>query len=143
MPYCKNCGNEIAADARYCPICGVAISSVVSERDVLPFDQSASNTSGMGKQAVIPPEIKGWNWGAFFLSWIWGIRNRTYIALLCLIPFVAFVMVFVLGAKGSEWSWRNHKWKASRNLKTLSEHGQSLVPCFSLASWGWVLALAF
>jgi hypothetical protein len=62
--------------------------------------------------AVIPPEIKGWNWGAFLLNWIWGIGNRTYIALLCLIPFVNLIMIFVLGAKGNEWAWRNKRWES-------------------------------
>lgn len=26
-------------------------------------------------------DIQGWIWGAFLLSWIWGIGNNTYIAL--------------------------------------------------------------
>ncbi len=68
------------------------------------------NTSGQGARAVVPPEIKRWNWGAFLLNWIWGIGNETYIALLCFIPLVNLVMVFVLGAKGSEWAWRNKRW---------------------------------
>ncbi|MCK5641018.1 MAG: hypothetical protein KAJ19_09485, partial [Gammaproteobacteria bacterium] len=59
------------------------------------------NTSGQGELAEIPPEISGWNWGAFLLSWIWGIGNSVWIALLCLIPCVGFVMAFVLGAKGN------------------------------------------
>jgi len=56
------------------------------------------NTSGQGTLSQLPPEIKGWNWGAFFLSWIWGLGNGTYIALLCLIPFVNIVMIFIPGA---------------------------------------------
>jgi len=45
-------------------------------------DYVGQNTSGTGKLAILPPEIKGWNWGAFWLTWIWGIRNRTWIAFL-------------------------------------------------------------
>ncbi|MGH6676795.1 MAG: hypothetical protein ACRECE_11325, partial [Xanthobacteraceae bacterium] len=45
---------------------------------------------------AIPPEIDRWNWGAFLLNWIWGIGNNTFIALLTLVPFVGFVMPFVL-----------------------------------------------
>ena len=52
---------------------------------------------------TIPAEIDRWNWGAFLLNWIWGIGNNTYIALLALIPGVSFIMLFVLGAKGSAW----------------------------------------
>ena len=36
----------------------------------------------------IPPEIDRWNWGAFLLSWIWGVGNNTFIALLSLVPIV-------------------------------------------------------
>jgi len=68
------------------------------------------NTSGQGARAVVPPEIRRWNWGAFLLNWIWGIGNDTYIALLCFVPLVNIVMPFVLGAKGSEWAWRNKRW---------------------------------
>ena len=49
--------------------------------------------------AEIPPELDRWNWGAFFLNWIWGIGNSTFIALLTLIPGVNFIMIFVLGAR--------------------------------------------
>lgn len=64
----------------------------------------------MGSNKEFPPEARGWNWGAFCLTWIWGICNGTYIALLCLIPAVSFVMMFILGAKGNEWSWNNKDW---------------------------------
>ena len=75
------------------------------------------NSSGQGKAAVIPPEIRGWNWGAFFLTWIWGIFNGTFIALLMFIPFVNLVMWFVLGAKGNVWAWQNKKWESVEAFK--------------------------
>jgi Cytochrome oxidase complex assembly protein 1 len=65
----------------------------------------------------IPPELDRWNWGAFLLNWIWGIGNNTYIALLTLIPFVGFVMPFVLGAKGSRWAWRNGRWDSVEHFR--------------------------
>jgi len=70
------------------------------------------NTSGQGKDSEVPPVIITWNWGAFFLSVIWGLSNRTYIALLTLIPVVGIPMVFVLGFKGNEWAWQNKRWKS-------------------------------
>jgi len=70
------------------------------------------NTSGQGKAAVVPAEVARWNWGAFLLHVIWGIGNKTYIALLALVPFVNVVMPFVLGAKGSAWAWRNKRWES-------------------------------
>lgn len=80
--------------------------------DVKNNDAAFVNTSGTGKGAVIPDGVKGWSWGAFFLNWIWAISNRTWIGLLCLIPYVGFVMSFLLGAKGREWAWRNKRWQS-------------------------------
>jgi len=78
---------------------------------------ASSNTSGQGKSAIVPPEIRGWNWGAFGLSWIWGIGNSTWIALLAIVPIVQIVMIFVLGAKGNEWAWQNRYWKSVDDFK--------------------------
>jgi hypothetical protein len=75
------------------------------------------NTSGQGKAATVPAEIDRWNWGAFLLNWIWGLGNGTFIALLALVPFVGFVMIFVLGAKGSAWAWRNRKWDSVEHFR--------------------------
>ena len=60
----------------------------------------------------VPAEAKKWNWGAFLMIWIWGLGNKTFIALLSLIPVVSIVMAFVLGAKGSAWAWKNGKWES-------------------------------
>jgi len=65
----------------------------------------------------IPPEIRGWNWGAFLLSWIWGVGNNTFIALLALIPVFGLIMHFVLGAKGNRWAWRNGRWDSVAHFK--------------------------
>ncbi len=54
--------------------------------------QVQDNTSGQGEGTELPDELKGLNWGAFFLNWTWGIGNKTAIALLALIPFVNLVM---------------------------------------------------
>ncbi len=62
------------------------------------------------KETPIPPKLDRWNWGAFWLNWIWGLGNSTYIALLMFVPLVNFVIIFVLGAKGSQWAWKNRLW---------------------------------
>ncbi len=80
------------------------------------------NTSGLGPQSHIPEEIKGWNWGAFFFNWIWGLFNGTFIALLTLVPCVGWVMVFVLGIKGNEWAWRNKKWESVERFKQVQRY---------------------
>jgi ABC-type spermidine/putrescine transport system permease subunit II len=75
------------------------------------------NTSGQGSTALVPQEIDRWNWGAFLLHWIWGIGNNTLIALLMFVPLVNVVMVFILGAKGSTWAWRNKRWQSVEQFK--------------------------
>jgi len=69
------------------------------------------------KPAEIPAELDRWNWGAFLLNWIWGIGNNTYIALLMFVPFVNLVVIFVLGAKGSGWAWRNGTWRDAEHFR--------------------------
>ncbi len=76
-----------------------------------------ANTSGQGNGSCVPDEIRGWNWGAFFLNWIWGIGNNTFIAFLMFVPFINLGMAFVLGAKGNEWAWRNKRWDSVRHFK--------------------------
>ncbi len=66
----------------------------------------------------IPPELDRWNWGAFLLNWIWGIGNSVFIALLMFIPLVNLVMIFVLGARGSRWAWRNRAWRDSEHFRS-------------------------
>jgi hypothetical protein len=77
----------------------------------------SNNSSGRGMFADVPAGVRGWNWGAFLLGWIWGIKNRTWVALWTLIPIVAIPVMFVLGAKGSEWAWRNRQWESVDGFK--------------------------
>lgn len=70
----------------------------------------------------LPEVARGWNWGAFLLTWIWGLGNRTPIALLALIPIVNVVMMFVLGAKGNAWAWQNDTWKGTDHFKRTQRH---------------------
>jgi len=84
-------------------------------------DAASQNTSGMGSASVLPPEIKGWNWGAFFLNWIWGIGNSTWIAFLMFIPLFNFVWIFILGAKGTKWAWQNKKWESVEHFQRVQK----------------------
>jgi hypothetical protein len=65
---------------------------------------------GQPADTPIPSKLDKWNWGAFLLNWIWGLGNSTFIALLMFVPLVNLVMVFLLGAKGSKWAWKNRIW---------------------------------
>jgi hypothetical protein len=80
---------------------------------------ATENTSGQGSSATVPPEIKEWNWGAFCLTWIWGIGNRVWLALIALIPvpIVGLAMMVILGIKGNEWSWRCKRWDSIEHFR--------------------------
>lgn len=96
-------------------------------------DESAQNLNNQ----EIPAEIKGWNWGAFFLNWIWGIGNRSYIALLALIPLFGWIWMIVLGMRGNEWAWKNNSWDSVAAFKANQR---------KWAIWGgiiWLAAIAF
>lgn len=75
------------------------------------------NTSGHGDYSIVPAEIKKWNWGAFWLTGLWGLFNRTYIALLILVPIINIAVPFYLGAKGNELAWRNKSWSSVEEFK--------------------------
>jgi hypothetical protein len=66
----------------------------------------------------IPGEVDRWNWGAFLLTWIWGLGNGVLVSLLVFVPFFGIlIMPFVLGAKGSAWAWRSRRWDSVAHFK--------------------------
>ena len=92
------------------------------------------NTSGHGECTVVPDEVKKWNWGAFWLTWIWGIGNKSYISLLTFVPIVNFIMPFYLGLKGNELAWKNKKWDDIDELHE-SQKGWAI--------FGWIVGAIF
>ncbi len=85
---------------------------------------------GQPKDTPIPENLDRWSWGAFLLNWIWGIGNSTYIALLMFVPIVNIVMIFVLGAKGSRWAWKNRVWEDEAHfVKTQKNWARAGVAC--------------
>ena len=137
---CSSCGARVAFGMRFCSSCGVQLNWPTQQQAPYPshyqqqiqsppfYQQQqpealsqqgmfVQNTSGQGKSALILSEIKEWNWGAFTFAWIWGICNGVWVSLLCLIPFVAWVIVFVLGAKGNEWAWQSKRWDSIEHFR--------------------------
>ncbi len=90
------------------------------------------NTSGHGEYSIVPKEIQKWNWGAFWLTWIWGISNKTYISLLVFLPIANIIIPFYLGKKGNELAWQNMNWDNEEHLLQAQRS-------WSIA--GWVFAI--
>jgi hypothetical protein len=80
-----------------------------------------SNTSGQGKLASVPKEIQKWNWGAFFLTFIWGIGNGVWRSFLIFIPIINIAVPFILGAKGNTWAWQNRIWRDVNHFKKVQK----------------------
>ena len=95
----------------------------------------------MENSKEVPEQVKGWNWGAFAFSWIWGIRFRTYRALLVFVPFVNIAMPFILGFKGNEWAWKHNQWSSVEEFKN-SQRKWSVAAAIMLAC-GVILAFIF
>jgi hypothetical protein len=102
-----------------------------------------NNTSGQGKAVEIPAEIRGWNWGAFFLTWIWGIGNNTYRAFWVFFPIVNFFMLIFLGIKGNEWAWRHKKWQSVEHFKAVQKKWSIAGLIFFIAMIVLVALIAF
>ena len=70
---------------------------------------------------AVPQEIKRWNWGAFAFNIIWGFGNKSYLPLLCLIPVVNLIWMFVCGFKGNEWAWKNGDYDSTETFMKVQE----------------------
>ncbi|AXV65889.1 MULTISPECIES: hypothetical protein [Pseudoalteromonas] len=79
------------------------------------------NNSGQGKVGELPEGVKGFSWGAFFLSWIWAIGNSTWIGLLALVPYIGFIVSIYLGFKGREMAWQNKRWDSVEHFQRVQK----------------------
>lgn len=111
-----------------------------TEVRVAPVPQ---NTSGQGYSAPVPPEIEGWNWGAFLLTWIWGIGNKVYWALLALlpVPFVGLAVAILLGIKGNDWAWQLKRWESVERFRRTQRIWMYWGIASLLAPFGLIIAI--
>lgn len=129
-----------------CPRCGERITVNGIVQNQLKNSTSINKVTNEQKASEYPKGIEGWNWGAFFLNFIWGIGNKSYfpllifatplILLLALPLFLlnssrlgAFQLIFfiflganlcvlfICGYKGNKWAWKNKKWSSIEHFK--------------------------
>ncbi len=81
----------------------------------------------------LPEELKGWNWGAFLLSWIWAIGHNVWIGLIAILPPAALIMSIILGIKGNEWAWQNRQFSSVEEYKGIQK---------AWTKWGIIAAIA-
>lgn len=101
------------------------------------------NNSSTGEQAQVPDEIVGkFNWGAFLLTWIWGIGNRSWITLISLavsfVPVIgglAYIGLSIwFGYKGNEWAWQNKQWDSIEQFNKVQRTWAILGAILSVAT---------
>lgn len=126
---CVSCGKPVCGECKV-ELGGKFYCNPCADRIFTSNIEAGANTSGQGSAAVVPSEVLGWNWGAFFLSWIWGIGNKVWISFLVFIPYFDLIWIFVLGAKGNEWAWRSKRWDSIEHFKQTQR---------SWAKWGLIL----
>ena len=93
------------------------MSQVNQESGLNPSIQEVTNTSGQGSAASVPQEIRHWNWGAFLLSWVWGLFHHVWWSLLALVPYVGFIVAIILGINGSEAAWQAQHYNSIEEFK--------------------------
>ncbi|HEY9637418.1 MAG TPA: serine/threonine-protein kinase [Coleofasciculaceae cyanobacterium] len=115
---------------------GIVLYTTTDSRDVAFGNGSAelpehvyfepavpANNSGHGNlfdsSVLVPDEIKGWNWGAFLLPWLWPLTNHVWIGLSSWVPSYSWmgVVALSLGRMGNEWAWRSRKWRSIEQFK--------------------------
>jgi serine/threonine protein kinase len=127
---------------------GMALNTPTKSQLVKPAPAEFVNTSGHGNifddSVPVPDEIKGWNWGAFLMPWLWPFTNHVWIGLLCFVPQIGWLMAIALGFKGNEWAWKSKRWRSIEHFKA-HQRGWAIagilfgIP-FSLIAWGMAFA---
>jgi hypothetical protein len=69
-------------------------------------------STGTLESVAVEAELKKWNWGAFLLTWIWGIGNGVLRSFLVLVPLYGFYEWYLLGTQGNRWAWEKRRWES-------------------------------
>lgn len=115
--FCTHCGWELTPEDKFCTGCGAPVngSEPSFEEDQARAFQPAPASSTYDRSRATDFTNRQrpgrFNWGAFSMTIIWGIGNRCYITLLCLVPIVGFIMPFVAGFKGNAWAIKNNYYR--------------------------------
>lgn len=115
----------------------------VEQANTTILQEDKINNSGQGKNTPVLSIISDrFNWGCIFCSWIWGLFNKTYIALLVipisLIPFfgslASLAFSIWLGFKGNTMAWQNKRWKSIEHFHKVQKLW-AIVGCVITVIW--------
>ncbi len=92
------------------------------------------------KGQAFPKNINCFNWGAFFLTPLWGLFNNTPAACLSFVlPFIPYAgwfltIIFSLfcGVKGNVWAWENKEWESIEQFHSVQRKWAAWGVCIEL-----------
>ncbi|MBQ7256305.1 MAG: DUF1559 domain-containing protein [Abditibacteriota bacterium] len=58
-----------------------------------------------------PQALRGWSWGGFSLTLIWGIVHSAWLSLLWLIGPISLIVSIYFGVFGNSWAWKSGRFK--------------------------------
>ena len=104
-----------------------------------PDPNAEPNTSGE-PDAVLPPELEGFNWGALILAPIWGVANKTWVVTplftLWILPvsWQVGLPIYIAGSiyvgfQANELAWRAKAWKSVGHFQRIQQ---------TWAFWGFI-----
>jgi len=67
--------------------------------------------------AALESELNKWNWGAFLLTWIWGVGHGVFRSFLTLVPIYGIYEWILLGRKGNRWAWETRSWDSIESFR--------------------------
>ena len=87
----------------------------------------------------------GWCWGAFGLSWIWGIGNHVWVSLLAFVPYIGLPVAIWLGVAGHQMAWKKRRFynfeQYRQTMRVWNNWGLGIFVFNALFSFG-LIALA-
>ena len=99
----------------------------------MPPGAAFANNSGQGPGTPVPPELQGWCWSGFLLTWIWCIPHAAWTGLVVTLVagFLGQIMTRVAhipiplgligpiycGLKGNEWAWQGRRWESIQQFR--------------------------
>ena len=104
-----------------------------------PVRDLEPNTSGE-PDAVLPPELEGFNWGALILAPIWGVANKTWVVTplfaLLILPWQIGLPIYVAGSiyvgfQANELAWRAKAWESVGHFQQIQK---------TWAFWGFMVS---
>ena len=83
-----------------------------------PVSPPAQPKAPLDGDLALETELKKWNWGAFLLTWIWGLGHGVYRSFLTLIPIYGLYEWYMLGRNGNRLAWENRRWDSVESFRS-------------------------